>query len=351
MPGQLDSPIALITRYKLPPRAMCRPDDKVVGVTILYDGRIAFVTSQAMVGVIPRQPKRMTDENLIVRSINGEDCDDPSVPIEDLEKTSNSVSSDQGLGLYPLTDEAQYKFRVRGDSLRQVWRAPYQTGTAEGGGVRLDQGSGSTPALMGTRPDDDRFVVITDGQRLMHLTLVWRNRIPRDWEGLPGRPRRIACEHPVNFGDPEREASQSEQSVTIRGYAAFVPNNELRNVDQISQLPIGQTPQQLAAGLAGQFPQHAPYGFERIDWRPRAQTCKTRWVNQQASIPNGVPYMSAGSEMVYGIGQRDGINGLEGMDAQTGESLLWVRPAPRRAGTRSSAPSTSPPTAACGRAA
>ncbi|MDQ4111633.1 MAG: hypothetical protein M3306_11115, partial [Actinomycetota bacterium] len=45
---------------------------------------------------------------------------------------------------------------------------------------------------------------------------------------------------------------------------------------------------------------------------------------KDVSIPNGVPYVSAGSEMVYGMGQRKGIWGLEGMDLDTGESTLWI---------------------------
>ena len=61
--------------------------------------------------------------------------------------------------------------------------------------IRLGPGSGSTPSLMGTKADDDRFVVITDGQALMHLVLFWRDEVPDDWEPIaPGKDPRIACE-------------------------------------------------------------------------------------------------------------------------------------------------------------
>ena len=33
--------------------------------------------------------------------------------------------------------------------------------------------------------DDDRLVVITDGQPLMHLVFLWRDAIPEDWVGEP----------------------------------------------------------------------------------------------------------------------------------------------------------------------
>ena len=39
--------------------------------------------------------------------------------------------------------------------------------------------------------DEDRFVVITDGDELMNLTLFWREDIPEDWQQLPGTPSRL----------------------------------------------------------------------------------------------------------------------------------------------------------------
>ena len=82
---------------------------------------------------------------------------------------------------------------------------------------------------MGTDPGDDRFVVITDGQRLMNLVLMWRDEIPVDWRpDRPGKDRRIACEVPVRFGDPNATESLDEQSVLVRGYASILVNNQLR---------------------------------------------------------------------------------------------------------------------------
>jgi hypothetical protein len=326
--GDPMSPIKLLKRWHLPPKAMCRANDHVVGMTLLYDGRLAFATNQGMVGVMPRRPKKMRPKNLIVFSINGRECKDSAVPEDALESVTNSISADERGGIYVLTDLAQHRIRARRHSLRELWRTRYSTGTAGGGGVRLDRGSGSTPALMGTRRGQDRMVVITDGQALMHMTLMWARGIPEDWKGLPGRPRRIACEEPLRFGDPNATESASEQSVVVRRYSTYAPNNQLRNTDLIQTLPLGQTPQMAIGGLAGQFPQVAPYGFSRIDWKPKQRKCVTRWTNTEVSIPNGVPFMSSGSRMVYGIGQRDGINGLEGMDMRTGESRLWVPAGP-----------------------
>ena len=41
-----------------------------------------------------------------------------------------------------------------------------------------------------------------------------------------------------------------------------------------------------------------------------------------------MPFVSGGSRLVYGIGQRNGINGLEAMDMDTGESRFWVPAGP-----------------------
>ena len=56
-----------------------------------------------------------------------------------------------------------HRLQWDGSELSLRWSAVYETG--EGGGVRLGDGSGSTPDVMGTSRDEDRFVVITDGQR------------------------------------------------------------------------------------------------------------------------------------------------------------------------------------------
>ncbi len=253
-------------------------------------------------------------------SINGARCESAKGTDAALDQVSNSIAADEDGGIYVVTSKAQYKFAATGDGLRLAWRAAYQTGV--GGGVRLGDGSGSTPTLMGTDADDDRFVVITDGQDLMHLVLLWRDAIPADWKGLTGRDRRIACETPVTFGDPAATSSSSEQSVLVRGNAAVVVNNKLKNEAQLNALP----PQVriIAAPLAGQDPANAPYGLERFDWDPASRTCSTRWANREISIPNGIPSMSTATNLIYGIAQENGMFGLAGLDFTTGTRRLFA---------------------------
>ncbi len=318
--GDRFSKIALLRRFTLPASALCGPEDKLVGAAMLWDGRVAFATQLGIVGTVPRQPSRMNAEEVRTLSINGARCAGAKETDSSLDQVSNSIAADEDGGIYVVTSKAQYKFVASGDRLRQEWRSAYETGA--GGGVRLGDGSGSTPSLMGTDARDDRFVVITDGRELMHLVLMWRDEIPADWKGLPGRDRRIACETPVTFGDPAAKSSSSEQSVLVRGNAAVVVNNKLKNEEQLNALP----PQAriIAAPLAGQDPANAPYGLERFDWDPKTRTCGTRWANREISIPNGIPSMSTATNLIYGIAQVNGSFGLAGLDFTTGQQRLFA---------------------------
>ena len=173
-----------------------------------------------------------------------------------------------------------YKFRFDGNAISLEWRTEYEAGDGGVSAIRLGPGSGSTPSLMGTALVDDRFVVITDGQDLMHLVLFWRDEVPADWTPLPGKDPRIACEFPVTFGDPAATQSLSEQSVLVRGHAAVVVNNLLQDESQIPPIPIVQN---AVAALLGGDPDLAPFGIERIDWDPETRTCRSIWANDEIS--------------------------------------------------------------------
>jgi hypothetical protein len=323
VPGDRFSPIALVNRYFLPPQAFCRNgEDVVAGMVLMYDGNVAFVTEQAVLGIIPRDPAQMTDANLHTISLNGAGCADDMIASADLESVSNSLAADEEGGIYMVTSEAMYKFRYDGSALTQVWRAEYAA-EEDVGGVRLGEGSGSTPTLMGTELDDDQFVVITDAQKLMHLVLLWRDEVPAGWQPIaPGKDPRIACEFPITFGDPEATQTLSEQSVLVRGHAAVVVNNQLQDNSLFAdQIPLLR---QIFSALEGGNPDQAPFGLERVDWDPVLRTCRRAWVNTEVSIPNGIPTMSTATGLVYGIGQRKGTWGLQGVDFASGESRLFV---------------------------
>jgi hypothetical protein len=325
--GKRGSPIALLKRYELPDRAFCGSGDKLVGAAMTYDGYIAFATENGVVGTVPRRPARMRNANLRTVSLNGDTaCEHADEPDADLETVSNNIAADENGGIYVVTSKhmvrVNHDARTGGLALR--WSTPYDAGS-EVSEIRLGEGSGSTPTLMGSGRGQDKFVVITDGQDLMHLDLFWRNGVPGKWNGLGGgRPRRMACEYPVTFGDPAAEVSLSEQSVAVRGYGTLNVNN-LLDYEFPDGLPAVLI--NALAALRGGDPAAAPHGAERIDWDPVRQRCRSVWSNSRASIPNGIPSISSGSKLAYGISQRGGEWGVRGMRWRNGRSSFFA-PAP-----------------------
>jgi hypothetical protein len=280
-----------------------------------YDGMVAFVTDLGTVGVIDRS---LSPDSARFLSLN--EGAGPSTPADELEHVSNSIAACEKGGIYVVTDKHMYRVQWTGSGLTLdpasgAWKAAYETGSGQQGG-RLGEGSGSTPTLMGTG-DGDRFVVITDGQDVMHLVLMWRDEIPAGWEPIaPGKDPRIAAEVPVTFGDPEAKVSCSEQSVLVRGYGAVVVNNRL-GLDILRSLPPGLQPFSM---LLSNLPGIAPYGIEKFVWDPEARRLESAWCNPSISLPNAIPTMSAETGMIYCIGQRRGAWTLEAVDWETGVS-------------------------------
>ncbi len=317
--GDRFSAIALLKRFQLPDEFFCGDEDLIVGINLTYDDHIAIVTEKGVVGVVPREVEELTAVNLHRYAINRDNCTDANTHI-----ISNSIAIDEEGGIYIITSRDMLRVQWDGSGLTLAWQTPYEAGSGDLSALRLGPGSGSTPSLMGTGMDDDKFVVFTDGQELMHLVFMWRDEIPNDWQPLTaGKDRRIACEIPVRFGDPDAARSLSEQSVLVRGYAAVVVNNLLQDEPAIWQR-LPDVASGVLAAFAGGNPEIAPYGIERIDWDATMQRCQRVWANEEISIPNGIPTMSETTGLFYGIGQREGVWGLEAVDFATGKSSFFV---------------------------
>ncbi len=180
----------------------------------------------------------------------------------------------------------------------------------------VNVGSGATASLMGF-DEEDQFVVITDGDKLMNMVLFWRNETPEGWQQLENAPsRRMAGMLPANIGQAEAIEVQTEQSVVVGGYGAFVVNNAPANK------PIEKAPDGAYVGLAGAHPDFTPHGMQKFEWDPKAQALKEAWVNTEVSSVNSVPIVANGSNMVYTVGARDGDWTLEALDWTTGQSAF-----------------------------
>ncbi|MFN3712990.1 MAG: hypothetical protein ACK4SX_04955 [Alcanivoracaceae bacterium] len=330
-PGDINSQIYLRSSFELPASSL-RGDassDPIVGMSLLWDGRIALATKLGTVIVLNRDFSQHW-------SIKLGDKQDPAG-----EEVSNSIAADEKNGIYVVTEKAMYRVQWTGFALSLAeheggWRAEYEAGEGQAPG-RLGKGSGATPSLMGGPADKDRFVVITDGQDLAHLVLFWRDEIPNHWEQIPGtKSRRIAAQVPITFGDSQRQQTVSEQSVLVRGYGAVVVSNDYRNTLQASpeSTPLiynflNSNPAliSLQNGVVitlSQLPMVQPWGVHKFEWVPGAGVrgqgeLRTAWVNRDVSCPNGIPTMSASSNMFYCIGAMFGAWTLEGLDWGSGD--------------------------------
>lgn len=228
----------------------------------------------------------------------------------------NGFAIDSDNGIYIASRDYMHKVVWTGNKLSideadGAWSVPYLSDDMIG--------TGSTPSLMGFG-EEDHLVVITDGQRQMHVTAFWRDAIPDDWEGIDGAPdKRIAGLAEVTMGVPTLTEIQSEQTVVVAGYGAFVVNNTPSNFPwYLPEFP-GHL---LVSGLLGSDPQYQPFGIEKFEWDPVKRTLRSAWSRADVSSPNAVPLVSIPTNMVYLISARNQEWTLEGLDWDTGQSVF-----------------------------
>jgi len=252
---------------------------------------------------------------------------------------------DEDGGIYVLSRNHAHKLVWTGSAISKdpgdgAWVAEYNND--------LTNGSGSTPSLMGFGDDPDKFVIFTDGNELMNVTLMWRNEIPDGWVAPDGAPsNRIAGMLPADMG-VDLEKVQTEQSVVVSGYGALVVNNEPNNIPpQLGE--IDPRINSLIVGFLGNEPLIQPYGMQKFKWEPAgtgselvcqhpdkpSHNCRhtievpidegrfvVDWVNNDVSSLNAVPIVSAASDAVYTVGARNGLYTIEALDWTSGEEIF-----------------------------
>lgn len=278
--------------------------ETTVGLAMTYDGHLVVATTKGV--------------SVLNRDLSGE----PSQVFFAADETvSNSVAVDEKGGIYVASDQLMRKLKWTGtrlsdDSAHGAWAAPYDTGQ-QPPSVKFGGGTGSTPTLMGFGDDADKLVVITDGSDRMKLVAFWRDKIPGDAVPREGaKSPRIADQIPVTAGlDPLPKFIQSEQSVVVNGFGAFVVNN-IR--------PAGD-PDRLVDVLAGGPVLDPPHGMQRFEWDPATNKWQSVWTRGDVVATSMVPAASSGSNqvMVNGYTKADGWE-VTGMDWDTGETVQRV---------------------------
>lgn len=192
-----------------------------------------------------------------------------------------------------------------------AWQA-YYDGGPQAPCIKLGHGTGSTPTLMGFGQDKDKLVVITDGSKRMKLVAFWRDEIPSDAQQVAGYDKRIAGVHEVTCGlGTSTEWIQSEQSVVVGGYDAFVVNNINVTNQEINDKIIGV----IAIGPIVKGPQ----GAECVRWNTKEKKWESKWTRSDVSSVSMIPAVSIKSEMVFVCGWND-ASGWEvtGLDWKSG---------------------------------
>ncbi|MFG3597989.1 hypothetical protein [Bradyrhizobium sp. RDI18] len=273
----------------------------LTGLNMTYDGKLI---------ILGRQSVAVIDANLTGQP--------HVVTFGEGEYVSNACAVDEKGGIYVASDKIMRKVVWTGAKLSMdeadgAWAAPYDFGR-QPPAVKIGIGTGSTPTLMGFGDDPDKLVVITDGADRMKLVAFWRDQIPNGWQQQPGtQSPRIAGQIQVTCGlSPAPEFVQSEQSVVVNGYGAFVVNNmrakgaDNRLVDVIGGGPIFDP----------------PAGCERFEWNPKTHAWRSVWTRNDVSATSQVPTMSSASNIVLtnGYTKQDGWV-VTGMDWNTGETV------------------------------
>ncbi|MEV5832780.1 hypothetical protein [Nocardia sp. NPDC052112] len=273
--------------------------ESIVGLNMTYDGKLAVLSTRGL--------------SIVDRSLQGEP---QQVHFGADEVVSNAMAVDEKGGIYAASDKIMRKVVWTGSALSTAatdgaWAAPYEFGR-QPPAVKFGIGTGSTPTLMGYGKDD-RLVVITDGADRMNLLAFWRDAIPEGFQPKPGtKSNRIADQIPVTAGlNPLPEFIQSEQSVVVDGYGAFVVNNAR---------PQG-TPDRLVDVLAGGPVFAPPSGVERFQWDPLNHGWSSVWSRADVVSTSMVPTESSKSGVVFvnGYTKTDGWE-VTGLDWRSGKT-------------------------------
>ena len=241
--------------------------------------------------------------------------------IPDDQVITNSAAVDEHNGIYIASNSRtpggkgiMHKFvwkngKLSEDEADGAWTASYDGGP-EAPAIKMGYGTGSTPTLMGFGDDEDTLVVITDGAKRMKLVAFWRDDIPEDAVPVDAENPRIADQKEISCGlSASTEWIQSEQSVAISGYGAFVVNNVIPNT----------VPDKIVAVLSIGPLVTPPFGVERLQWDTEKNQWYSVWTRSDVSSISMIPAISTASNMVFvnGYTEADGWE-VTGLDWGTG---------------------------------
>ncbi len=275
------------------------------------------------------------DGHIVIGAVNGIAVIDQKLKgpgkfyaFQNTELCTNSMAVDENNGIYvatgsktPKGDGIMRKLVWTGSEISDketdgAWICPYNGGDWPPA-IKAGTGAGSTPTLMGFGEDEDKLVLITDGQNRMNLVAFWRDEIPQTHLQKEGvKSRRIAGLIPIKAGLPEDKPwIQSEQTIVVNGWGAFLVNNLIdeghpdRIIDVMTVGPVHP----------------GPKGMERVEWNPVKNEFTSVWTRNDVVSTSMVPLVSSVSNMVL-------VNGytaergweITGLDWNTGKNRTRI---------------------------
>jgi hypothetical protein len=282
-PGDPDSAMERTARRVLPDEVSGEP----VSFNVTFDGHLVLLTTEGCLAALTLAELSVVATTCVERLADDEFLTHNQFPVDDTG------------GVHIVSTHGMRRLQWNGSTLEPSWVVRYDT---RGDGFNGRLGSGTTPTLLGASPDDDRLVVVVDAATPNNLVAFWRDEIPADWEGLPGRDRRIAAVTPLPAATPEANGWSVENSPVASGYDVAVAQYQ------------GLTPGVLP-------PCRSAPGVQRLRWDPEANAFEVVWVNDDIGI-NGVLTLSTRTGLLYGsavVGCRFVYYGL---DWATGRAVL-----------------------------
>ncbi len=288
------------------PRDDAKGIDRILGINMTYDG---FIVAAAAGAVI------ITDRELNV-------VDYQLFPGELVE---NSIAVDPDNGIYVVTSANMHKLVWTGSALSQdakdgAWSSPYDVmprGMATDMGA-ASQGSGTTPSLLGFGDDEDKLVVISDGNaENAQIVAFWRDKIPQNFKQKPGtQSRRIADQISFRLSQTTVEASP-----VVYGNGVLVVNSTYPEPGPISMDLISN------AFLAGTT-REPPRGIQKYEWLPGENRFIESWSIDDVDNTDWMPpALSTANGLVYIANKRDDNYEYFAADWETGEKkATWQFP-------------------------
>ena len=280
--------------------------DRILGITMTYDGHLALAATGALF---------ITDRDLKV-------LDYKLFPGEHVE---NSIAVDNNNGIYVVTSVNMHKVVWTGKQLSQdkqdgAWSTPYDV-MPEGEAIAMgaaSHGSGTTPSLMGFDDEDDKLVVISDGNPAnAQIVAFWRDEIPADFKQKAGtKSRRIADQIPFKLSKTTVEASP-----VVYNNGVLVVNSTYPDPGPISMDLISN------AFLAGTT-REAPRGIQKYDWLPEEDRFVESWSIDDVDNTDWMPpAVSTANGLVYIANKRNDVYEYFAADWNTGEKVAtWEFP-------------------------